>query len=102
MSKRKLADYFNPGNNTNVREDVDSTVQNQPIIETTTSQDKEALTIGEDKPFHRSHDFCFPKSKFGERQRPCQTHWFRIAFALMRPYGAIQMSSRSEFFKTIL
>ena len=26
MSKRKLADHFNSGNNTNVREDVDSTV----------------------------------------------------------------------------
>ena len=43
MSKRKLTDYFKPGNNKNVRKDVDSTVQNEPIIETTTSQDKETV-----------------------------------------------------------
>ena len=40
-------------------------------------QDKEAVTIEEDKPFNRSDDFCFPKRKFGEKQRPCQAHWFR-------------------------
>ena len=77
MSKCKLIDYFKPVKNKNVRKDVDSTVQNEPIIETTTSQDKEAVTIEEDKPFHPSDDFCFPKRKFGERQRPCQAHWFR-------------------------
>ena len=52
MNKRKLIDYFKPGNDKNVRKDVGSTVQNEPIIETTTSQDKEAVTIEEDKPFH--------------------------------------------------
>ena len=39
MSKRKLTDYFIPGNDKNVREDVDSTVQNEPIIEITNPQD---------------------------------------------------------------
>ena len=77
MSKCKLVDYFKPVKNKNIRKDVDSTVQNEPIIETTTSQDKEAVTIEEDKPFHPSDDFCFPKRKFEERQRPCQAHWFR-------------------------
>ena len=66
-----------PGNNKNVRKDVASTVQNGPIIETTTSQDKEAVKIEYDKSFHPSDDFCFPKRKFGKRQRPCQAHWFR-------------------------
>ena len=37
MSKRKLTDYFKPSNNKNVRKDFGSTVQNEPIIETTTS-----------------------------------------------------------------
>ena len=77
MSKCKLIDYLKTVKNKNVRKDVDSTVQNEPIIETTTSQDKEAVTIEEDKPFHPSDDFCFPNRKFGERQRPCQAHWFR-------------------------
>ena len=36
ISKHKLTDYFKPGNNKNVRKDVDSTAQNEPIIETTT------------------------------------------------------------------
>ena len=54
-----------PANNKNVRKDVDSTVQNEPIIETTTSRDKEAVTIEEDKLFHPSYDFCLPKRKFG-------------------------------------
>ena len=62
MSKRKLTDYFKPGNNKNVRKDVDSTVQNEPIIETTTSQDKEAVTIEEDKPFQMT--FAFLKENF--------------------------------------
>ena len=74
MSKCKLIDYLKTVKNKNVRKDVDSTVQNEPIIETTTSQDKEAVTIEEDKPFHPSDDFCFPNRKFGERQRPCQAH----------------------------
>ena len=43
----------------NVRKDVDSTVQNEPIIETATSQNKEAVIV-EDKPFHPSDYFCFP------------------------------------------
>ena len=77
MSKCKLINYLKTVKNKNVRKDVDSTVQNEPIIETTTSQDKEAVTIEEDKPFHPSDDFCFPNRKFGERQRPCQAHWFR-------------------------
>ena len=77
ISKRKVTDYFKPGNNKNVRNNVDNTVQIEPIIEITTSQDKEAVTIEEDKPFNRSDDFCFPKRKFGEKQRPCQSHWFR-------------------------
>ena len=74
MSKRKLTDYFKPGNNKDVRKDIDSTVQNEPIIETTTSQDKEGVAIEEDKPSHSSDDFCFSKRKFGERQHPCQAH----------------------------
>ena len=57
MNKRKLTGYFKPGNNKNVRRDVDSTVQNEPIIETTTTQYKEANIIEEDKPFHPSNDF---------------------------------------------
>ena len=61
MSKRKLTDYFKHANNKNVRKDVDRTVQNEPIVETITSQDKEAVKIEEDKPFHPSDDFCFPK-----------------------------------------
>ena len=77
ISKRKVTDYFKPGNNKNVRNNVDNTVQIEPIIKITTSQDKEAVTIEEDKPFNRSDDFCFPKRKFGEKQRPCQAHWFR-------------------------
>ena len=77
ISKRKVTDYFKPGNNKNVRNNVDNTVQIEPIIEITTSQDKEAVTVEEDKPFNRSDDFCFPKRKFGEKQRPCQAHWFR-------------------------
>ena len=77
ISKRKVTDYFKPGNNKNVRNNVDNTVQIEPIIEITTSQDKEAVTIEEDKPFNRSDDFCFPKRKFGEKQRSCQAHWFR-------------------------
>ena len=76
-SKRKVTDYLKSGNNKNVRKYVESTVQSEPIIEATTSQDKEAVTIEEDKPFHASDDFCFPKRKFGEKQRPCQSHWFR-------------------------
>ena len=36
MSKHKLTEYFKPDNNENVRKDVDSTVQNEPLIETTT------------------------------------------------------------------
>ena len=51
----------------NVRKDVDSTDQNEPIIETTTSQDKEAVIIEEDKPFHPSDDFGFSKRKLGEK-----------------------------------
>ena len=74
MSKRKQTDYFKPGNYKNVRKDIDSTVQNEPIIETTTSQDKEGVAIEEDKPSHPSDDFCFSKRKFGERQHPCQAH----------------------------
>ena len=54
MSKRKLAGYFKPGNNKNVRKDIDSAVQNEPIIVTTTSQDKESVTIEKGKPFHPS------------------------------------------------
>ena len=77
MNKRKLTYYFKPGNNKSVRKDVDSTVQNERIIEITTSEDKEAVTIAEDKPFHPTDNFCLPKRKFGERQRPCQAHWFR-------------------------
>ena len=77
MSKHKLTEYFKPDNNENVRKDVDSTVQNEPLIETTTWQDKEAVTIDEDKQFYPSDDFCFLKRKFGERQRPCQAHWFQ-------------------------
>ena len=76
-SKPKLTDYFKSGYDKNVRKDVDSTVQNEPIIQTTTSQDKEAATIEEGKPFHHSDDFCFPKRKFGESQPPCKAHWFR-------------------------
>ena len=45
MSKCKLTDYFKPGNNKYVRKDVDSTVQNEPITETTSSHDKEVVTI---------------------------------------------------------
>ena len=41
MSKRKPTDYFKPGNNKKVRKDVNSTVQNEPMIGTTTSQDKD-------------------------------------------------------------
>ena len=63
MSKRKLTDYFKPGNSKNVRKDVDSTVQNEPIIETTTLQDQEVVAIEEGKQFHPSDDFCFPKKK---------------------------------------
>ena len=37
MNKRKLTDYFKRSNNKNVRKDVDSTVQNEPVIDTTTS-----------------------------------------------------------------
>ena len=37
MSKRKLTDYFKPSNNKNVRKVVGSTVQNEPVIDTTTS-----------------------------------------------------------------
>ena len=77
MSKCKLINYLKTVKNKNVRKDVDSTVQNEPIIETITSQDQETVTIEEDKPFHPSDDFCFPNRKFGERQRPCQAHWFR-------------------------
>ena len=77
MSRCKLTDYFKPGNNKNVRQDVDSTVENQPVTETTILQDKEAVTIEENKPFDPSDDFGFPKRKFGERQHPCQTHWFQ-------------------------
>ena len=77
MIKRKLTDNFKPGNNKNVRKDVHSTVQNKPIVETTNSQDKEAVTIEEDKPFHPSDDFYFPKRKFGERQLSYKTHWLR-------------------------
>ena len=77
ISKLKVTDYFKPGNNKNVRNNVDNTVQIEPIIKITTSQDKEAVTVEEDKPFNRSDDFCFPKRKFGEKQRPCQAHWFR-------------------------
>ena len=61
----------------NITEDIDSSVQNEPIIDTTTSQDKEAHKIEEDKPSHPSDDFCFPKRKFGKRQRLCQAPWFR-------------------------
>ena len=74
MSKCKLTDYFKPGNNQNVRKDVDSTVQNEPIIETTSSEDNEAVTIEEYKPFSTSEDFSFTKRKFGKRQHPCQAH----------------------------
>ena len=49
MSKCKLTDYFKPSNYKKVTKDVDSTYQNQPIIKTTTSQDKEAVTIEEHK-----------------------------------------------------
>ena len=45
MSKCKLTDYFKPGNNKYVRKDVDSTVQNEPITETTSSHDKEVVTV---------------------------------------------------------
>ena len=77
MSKCKLTNYFKSGNNKYVRKDVDSTVQNEPIIETTTSQDKEVVTIEEDKPFQPSDEFCFPERKFGERQRPFRAYWFQ-------------------------
>ena len=43
-----MTDYLKSGNNKNVRKYVESTVQNEPIIEATTSQDKEAVTIEED------------------------------------------------------
>ena len=35
MSKRKLTDHFKLGDNKNVRKNVDSTVQNESIIENT-------------------------------------------------------------------
>ena len=89
MSKRKLTDFFKPGNNKNVRKDVDSPVQNETIIETTTSQDKEAITIEEDKPFHHSYDFCFPKRKFGERQRPCKAHSQRAHHVKPRQFDMV-------------
>ena len=43
-----MTDCLKSGNNKNVRKYVESTVQNEPIIEATTSQDKEAVTIEED------------------------------------------------------
>ena len=62
MNERKLTDFFKPGNNKNVRKDVDSPVQNETIIETTTSQDKEAITIEEDKNHFTIHmTFAFLK-----------------------------------------
>ena len=91
MSKRKLTtdyDYFKPGNNKNIRKDVESTVQNEPMIETPTLQNKEAVTKEKYKPFQTSDDFCFPKMKFGERQCPCQAHWLR------QLNGCIMMSSK--------
>ena len=59
MSKHKRNRYFKPGNNKNVRKNVDRAAQNEPIIETTTSQNKEAVTIEENKPFHVSGEFCY-------------------------------------------
>ena len=88
MSKRKLTDYFKPGNSKNVRKDVDSTVQNEPIIETTTLQDQEVVAIEEDKQFHPSDDFCFPKKKNEERQHPCHT------LGSNNSNGCISMSSK--------
>ena len=44
-----------------LEKDDDSTVQNDPIIETTISQDKEAVTIEENKPFPFQMTFAFLK-----------------------------------------
>ena len=38
ISKLKVTDYFKPGNNKNVRNNVDNTVQIEPIIKITTSR----------------------------------------------------------------
>ena len=61
MSRCKLTDYFKPVNNKNVRQDVDSTVQNQPVTETTILQGKEAVTIEENKPLTLQLTFAFLK-----------------------------------------
>ena len=52
MSKRKLIEYFKPDINKNVKLMLTVPVHNEPIIEAATSQDKEAVTIEEYKPFY--------------------------------------------------
>ena len=62
MSKRKL--FISNLVITKMLEEMLKALFNELIIETTTSQDKKAITAEEDKPFHPSDDFYFPKRKF--------------------------------------
>ena len=45
MSKRKLTDHFKLGDNKNVRKNVDSTVQNEPIIDMSQQKERNQFTL---------------------------------------------------------
>ena len=76
MSQKKLTDFMKKTTNNDKSKSSSNAQKIQPN-ETTKATTVEQLTIEEDKPFHPPKDFCFPKQKFGERQRSCQANWFK-------------------------
>ena len=76
MSQNKVTDYFMlPAIENNVkkktRERNITIIVNQP-------QKKAGDSIIElHKFFHPATDFCFPKTKIGDRQHSCQALWFQ-------------------------
>lgn len=79
MSRNKVTDYFKASadKKTAVDDEKTTKVRNNRAAGTAI-QSKEILeaTI-QDQPFRPPPDYCFPKSKCGDRQRSCQTQWFQ-------------------------
>ena len=77
MSKRRVTDFFKPKVSV---QSVSEEKIDDPPIETpnlTVIQQDEEKTLHVDKPFHPTKDYVFPKSRFGNRDRSCQHHWFK-------------------------
>ena len=51
------------------------------------------VELSSDGPFHRPLAFCFPKTKIGSRERPCQSSWSRNFFGYITIQGTINFYS---------